>query len=322
MLLRAIYLKWVLFRARFTIVPHTFGALPERDNMTLIRNLNRSDTNSHYDGSSLIYVSWSSYGSDWMSFSHTHHFSEVFYILKGSGQFLVNHKTHHVKENDIILVNPFVEHTEFSSLETPMEYIVLGLDGILFQAGSNEIACHSAAAHKDMFRPYFDMLKKELAAASEFFDLACQSLANLLLINITRVTHKKVMPINNKNIPKECHYIYQYIQSNYNEDITLDTLADEVHLNKYYLSHAFVKAYGISPINYLIELRLQRCKELLVCTDHSIAQIAQTVGFSSQSYFCTIFKKRIGLSPSKFRKTENVTQQPLPPLTPNVPAAG
>ena len=72
-------------------------------------------------------------------------------------------------------------------------------------------------------------------------------------------------------------------------------------MNKYYLSHAFKREYGISPINDMISLRIRESKYLLAETDLSMSQIAQLLGFSSLSYFSQVFRKTQGLSPMEYR---------------------
>ena len=74
-------------------------------------------------------------------------------------------------------------------------------------------------------------------------------------------------------------------------------------MNKYYLVHAFKEYKGMSPINYLIDRRIQEAQYLLETSNYSIAKIAQAVGFSSQSYFSQVFRKEKGVSPNQYRKS-------------------
>ena len=82
----------------------------------------------------------------------------------------------------------------------------------------------------------------------------------------------------------------------------MDTLAAFCHLNKYYLSHSFNECYGIPPIKYLNQKRIEESKRLLETTNFSVLQIASIVGFSSQSYFSQTFKKAVGQTPLEYRK--------------------
>ena len=75
-------------------------------------------------------------------------------------------------------------------------------------------------------------------------------------------------------------------------------------MNKFYLSHAFKREYGVSPINYMISRRIDESKYLLAETDLSLSQIAQLLGFSSLSYFSQVFHRTQGISPKEYRQNQ------------------
>ena len=74
-------------------------------------------------------------------------------------------------------------------------------------------------------------------------------------------------------------------------------------MNKYYLSHAFKREYGVSPISYMISRRIEESKYLLAETDLSMSQIAQLLGFSSLSYFSQVFRRTQSVTPMEFRQS-------------------
>ena len=73
-------------------------------------------------------------------------------------------------------------------------------------------------------------------------------------------------------------------------------------MNKYYMVHAFKKYKGLSPINYLINRRLDEARHLLETTDYPVSKIALASGFSSQSYFSQVFRKELNMTPGEYRK--------------------
>ena len=87
----------------------------------------------------LLYASTSKYEGDWQSLPHTHHFTELFYVISGLGKFLVEDRLITVKENDMVIVNPNVEHTEKSMDSKPLEYIVFGVEGLTFSFGTPDV---------------------------------------------------------------------------------------------------------------------------------------------------------------------------------------
>lgn len=92
-----------------------------------------------------------------------------------------------------------------------------------------------------------------------------------------------------------------FIASNFASPLTLEQVANEVHLNPSYFSSIFKKSCGSSFKEYLNLVRIEESKRLLSNTDYSIIDIAIAVGFEDQSYFCKVFKKYTGLTPTGYR---------------------
>ena len=96
--------------------------------------------------------------------------------------------------------------------------------------------------------------------------------------------------------------VMQYLRLHYAEPLKVDRIAAETHLSKYYLCHLFRRQTGLTLMEYLYEHRLSVARQLLVDTDLPISAIAQNCGFGSSSHFCTLFRKREGVSPRDYRK--------------------
>ena len=93
----------------------------------------------------------------------------------------------------------------------------------------------------------------------------------------------------------------QYIQENYIHHITLNDLSRVASSNKTTLTQMFKEAYGTTPLQYIIQVRLQKAKELLVSTNTSVSEISECVGFQSVHYFSRFFKEKEGYSPLEYR---------------------
>ncbi|GAA0182342.1 AraC family transcriptional regulator [Clostridium sediminicola] len=259
----------------------------------------------------LRYASKSKYEDDWHSTMHLHPFTELFYVVHGSGHFKIEDKDFTVKENDLVIVNANVLHTESSKDSNPLEYIVLGIDGIsLMIDGSaddseltNSYSIHNYNKYKHEILFYLDNLLREVERKEEHYQSICQNLLEILILNVIRRTKSNLVLSSTKNINKECAYIKKYIDVHYASNLSLDSLATIAFMNKYYLVHEFKKYTGTSPIDYLIEKRISVSKMLLETTRYSMEQITEIIGFSSQSYFNQVFKKKVGTSPSKYRKS-------------------
>ena len=93
----------------------------------------------------------------------------------------------------------------------------------------------------------------------------------------------------------------KYISENFASSLTLEDVADQVHLNPAYFSSIFKQACGSSFKEYLNMVRVEESKRLLANTDYSLINIAIATGFEDQSYFSKIFKKHTGLTPKQYR---------------------
>lgn len=104
-----------------------------------------------------------------------------------------------------------------------------------------------------------------------------------------------------KAVPSEIESVCKYMKEHYSEKITLISIADSVGFSKYYISRLFKQHMGVTIIDYLIKVRLDKAKELLAKGDYSIKQISFMVGYSDPNYFTWSFKKYLGISPIKYR---------------------
>ena len=260
----------------------------------------------------LLYVSTAKYGGDWHSTLHTHACTEIFYVVGGSGKFNIEGKLLPVTTDDMVIVNPNVEHTEVSYDKRPLEYIVLGVEGLEYSAGEDAderwFMTNMQNAREALLHALREMLR-EIEYKAVGYELICQDLLEVLILRLMRHAGLQFLPTKTEHRKpgrkpsKECAAVRHYIDNHFKENINLDMLSELVHVNKYYMVHSFTKEYGISPINYLISRRIEESKYLLSDTDHSLSQISHMLGFSSPSYFSQSFRRLEGMSPMEFRRS-------------------
>ncbi len=96
----------------------------------------------------------------------------------------------------------------------------------------------------------------------------------------------------------------EYINENYQRDLSLDELSKELDISPYYFSKLFKEETGSNFLEYLTGLRIGRAKELLKDQTLSMKEICAQVGYSDPNYFSRIFKKNVGYTPTEYRERE------------------
>lgn len=107
-----------------------------------------------------------------------------------------------------------------------------------------------------------------------------------------------------------------YLHEHYAEPITLDLLAKLLDSSPRHLSRLFKHQTGSSPIDYVIQIRMDKAKELLLTTDATLQEIAEGIGYPDRYYFAKMFKRYVGVAPIRYR-TENTRLD----ARPNVPSS-
>ena len=253
-------------------------------------------------------ITKSKYDSDWHSTLHTHPFTELFYVVDGKGEFNIQGQRFPLKANDFVIINPQVEHTELSSPDEPLEYIVLGINGLSFsnltpvsEGGHPFSFFNLRDEQKDILR-YLNAMVQEATSQQMSYELVCHNLLEILLIKILRHQHFDLEVGKQSKATKDISFIKHYLETYYHESIQLEDLASMTHLSRFYISHSFKKEIGMSPMEYLIDIRIKESKILLRTTNYSISQVADIVGFTTPTYFSKQFRKSTGISPTDYRE--------------------
>ena len=247
------------------------------------------------------------YGGDWHSVPHTHNHMELFFIVGGRGQFLIENQLYPVDVNNLVIINPNVVHTEVSLNAQPLEYIVLGVAGIQLANSDTSNGQFSILDHFESaeISGCLRNILREMEQKNTGYEDVCQAYMEILIIRLMRSTALAVPSESQMlSVNHQCAVVRRYIDLHFKEALTLEQLAEEGHMNKFYLSHAFKREFGVSPINYMISKRIEESKYLLAETDLSMTQIAQLLGFSSLSYFSQVFRRTQSVTPMEYRQSQ------------------
>ena len=128
---------------------------------------------------------------------------------------------------------------------------------------------------------------------------------NQIKTTIQDVLYKTVEYLQQKNIENSNNIIANiksYIEDNLNEEISLERLSEEVYLTPNYIGHIFKEEVGISYLEYLTQVRIEKAKNMLMNPTNKIYEISERVGYKNSNYFSKLFRKYTGYTPSQYRK--------------------
>ena len=179
--------------------------------------INLGSANNDKTDFQLRYISISKYEGDWHSLPHTHQFSELFYVLRGEGVFYIEDEKVSVKTDDLMIINPYVEHTEKTLSNNPMEYIVFGVEGLAFsfihpdQENPKGYSYYSYGSDKNQFINFAQLMMHEFQDKKPGFEKVCHGLLEVLLVYISRKQNLSVITNSSFQLSKECALAKRYI---------------------------------------------------------------------------------------------------------------
>jgi AraC-like DNA-binding protein len=263
----------------------------------------------------------------WSMEPNRHDFFEMVYMKRGDVIFEISSQPVPMGPNDIIIIKPRQLHKLIVKSKPGCEYIVLS-----FKFESQINADFSEASLEDFLnfvkgRESGNYMTIKVSQKNEIITLLNRILKeresdelgseflNYLLVLELFVLISRALKMEWENSIKEkspkvkelIDASVNYINNNFERDISLGDIARYIFLSPSYFTRAFKEETGMSPISFLLKVRVERAKELLTDTDLKVSEIALNVGFSNQQRFNEIFKKHTGMAPLQFRKHKRNT---------------
>lgn len=250
---------------------------------------------------------------------HIHKDFEICLILEGSVRLLSRGREYRYEKGALWVINPLESHE--LAADQPALILSLQVSPTFFasafpQIEHTEFLQPPAAARTallaqtflDIARAYFDHAGEPslrcVGLIFLFFDSLLQHFPH------TCMTEKERQISANK--AQRIRRISDYIDSHYSEKLLLTDVAADLGLTMSYLSHFFKASFGMSFQEYVMKLRCEKARQLLLLTDFSLLDISMACGFSDIKYFNKGFSRQFGCSPRQYRRQfqhEELAQQ-------------
>lgn len=229
---------------------------------------------------------------------HYHDSYELYYLAVGSREYFIEDKLFSVSAGDFVLIQPGKLHRtggEYGT-RTLINFTEDFLSRYFSPALRQDLLscfCHMKLVPEESRGQRCRELLKELGQSGDDSEFA------LLLGMLLKELGKSPAPEIQDDFVGG---IVSYINRNYGRITGLETIADAFYISKYHLCRVFKNAMKLTVVDYLTQIRIKNARQLLEYTDRDIGQIARSCGFHSSAYFCNLYRKVTGESPSEFRK--------------------
>lgn len=220
-------------------------------------------------------------------------------ITKG-GRAYVDKNSYDIMPSHILCIKPGqVRHTR---LPFYCYYVHLSLsEGILYDYLMETEVCYEV----EDIQKYTELFQKIIYTYTNKFD-GYEIYLQSCIMELIYIIHRD--GCNNERVKKCANPLItnaiNYIEEHSNENITLEILAEQLHISPVYFHKIFTQAMNRTPYRYILDKKIDLAKKLLLISGKSCLDIALETGFSSQSYFNYTFKKETGLTPNQYKKQQ------------------
>ncbi len=229
-------------------------------------------------------------------------FYTLHFIIKGQGTLVVNGKEFKLSQYDVFLLDNSSTFYYIPNNNDLWEYV-------FFEFRGNFADKYAIASGFSPTNPKRSCVKpqKVLSALKDIFndDKLDFSYFNTLsvffaVLDSTSEPEKQTAYFYQKDFIAE---VKHFIELNYlSPDFNLKVLCKKMYISHSYLCHVFKQSENITPIEYVAKLKLARAKYLLKTTQYSVQEVSFACGFQEYEYFFRFFKRKVGLTPSQYRK--------------------
>jgi len=251
--------------------------------------------------------------------THIHNFHEILLITDGSGFQIYEDRTIPASKGDIFFFPAGVSHISYAPKGESFDLLGFYIPENIFKYHPMDTECDAVlswlieyADTSPGLPSYFlqigtevlQRLYDEYSRRERGYMSVCRQLLTQFFIGLLRNDDDEKIQIPLSGIEKSSHVIEQalaFINANFDYDLSVDVLLGFCNVSRSHFHYLFKKSTGKTLTAYITEKRIERAVRLLKDSDLSIAEVAYSNGFSSQSYFSKVFKRLVGMSPREYR---------------------
>lgn len=222
--------------------------------------------------------------------------------ISGEAKYCIHGEEYYLKKGTILHAGPEMPLDKFLIGEQDWEYILVHFK-VLGEVKSKEYieSVHFSVDLSDEIERNIMELGKKMLSYHKRGNIHAKLKNKLYLYELISTLLRTKRESELESEQDKIHYVADYMHEHMEEVLSIRSLADKVHMTDKQLYYYFTKTYGISPKQYLMEIKVKKAEEYLLGTDLLVGEIAQKLGFEDALYFSRMFKKSKKQSPSQFR---------------------
>jgi len=219
------------------------------------------------------------------------------YIEKGAGVVHTDGQTFYPKEGDTYFLQAGTNHHYFSDKNNPWKKIFINVSGVLLDSLIEGYGLKKTYYFKDLD------LSKEMHDILNIAKEGKEDCTEEIICILNRAFLKMREHIKGINhTPNMAEKMKEYLRNNAFSKFKIEDLCNYIFRSESQCIKIFKEAYGITPYAYFLNEKLKLAKDMLSNTNLSVKQIADNLNFADEYYFSNVFKQKIGVSPTKYRK--------------------
>jgi AraC-like DNA-binding protein/mannose-6-phosphate isomerase-like protein (cupin superfamily) len=256
---------------------------------------------------------------------HTHDFIEMSYVAEGNGYHYIDGRIIPVKSGDLFIIPVGTSHVfrpsspnqsaklivynclfRYATFEKWKHLFIDGSDiDLVVHNLSPDIPYLHVFDRHERLQPLITMMHREFRQKYEGYETVLSAILIQLLMIINRLRNEPESADANGRSCKQSDMLgdaLRFIQEHYAENIMVKQLAANAFMSESHFQRSFKRLTGLTFTQYLQQIRIDKCCELLKTSDQCVNHIANRIGYKDMKFFYTLFLKKTGMTPQQYRK--------------------
>ncbi len=262
-----------------------------------------------------IHIGTRAYSSTFGFSPHWHEDIEIHYILSGKMVGTCNQEAYAAMEGDLAIANSNNLHSGHGEGEeiTNAIVIILNMEALSQRLAARNIVFQNVISGDSVISTLMHQLYQEVTLREDGYRLMCKGIVLQLMAHLTRHYVKEELT-EKESIRKSQKLerflpVIQYVAKHYGEDVSNKDLADIIHLGEDRFNHLFKECMGVSPLQYINGIRMEKAMNFLKLGQYSSTEVASMVGIPDYNHFGRLFRRTYGCTPTQVFKEEKTVSE-------------